>query len=122
MILSIVAVVILAAASVFFVMRYALSKIESHTAPVSPVAQYEPVECSASMLSTTVDRIGSQAGQPVQFTTTLTNTGERPCFFDAADLRLHITSGDQIIYDTTTCQAGVAAAFVLPEKKFVKRA
>ena len=104
---------ILVAAAVFFVTRYALSKIESHTAPVSPVAKYEPVECSASMLSTTVDRIGSQAGQPVQFTTTLTNTGERPCFFDAADLRLHITSGDQIIYDTTTCQAGIGSKTLL---------
>ena len=113
LIVFVVAAVVLAIAAILLVTRYALSKIENHTAPVSPVEQYAPVECSADMLSTSVDRLGSQAGQPLQFTTSITNTGERPCYFDAADLRLHITSGDQIIFDTATCQAGIGSKTLL---------
>ncbi len=112
-ILFLVVATLLAVAATVFIIRYALSKIESHTAPVSPVEQYEPVECSTETLTVTVDRSGSIAGRPMHFTTSLTNTGERPCYFDTDDLRLHITSGDQIIYDTSTCQAGIGSKLLL---------
>lgn len=105
--------VVLAVLAVVFVMRYALSKIESHTAPASPVEQFAPVECSSDMLVTSAERLGEQAGQPMQFTASITNTGERPCHFDATDLRLNITSGDQTVYDTATCQTGIGSKVLL---------
>lgn len=108
--------IVLAVVALVGVVKYALSKIETHTTPVNPVAEFEPVACDADMLVTSVERTGSTSGKPVTFSASITNKGARPCFFDAAELRLQLTSGNQTVYDSQVCQAGPAAKLLLLDK------
>lgn len=111
--LTVLLVILLAVGATFVAVKYALSKIEKHTVPVNPVEQFEPVACSSGSLSTAVNSAGGAAGQQVTLSASITNKGEAPCYFDAADLRLQLTSGDQTVYDSQVCSSGPASKILL---------
>lgn len=110
--LTILLIVVLAIVATFVAVKYALSKIEKHTVPINPVEQFDPVACSSSMLSTTV-QVASTGKSQVAVSVSITNKGDTPCSFDAADLRLQLASGDQTAYDSQVCESGPAAKILL---------
>ncbi|WP_126416758.1 hypothetical protein [Trueperella bialowiezensis] len=89
---------------ILLVYNFLTSKLADGEPRPDPLEKFEHVACDPQNLAVTVDRSGTQAGQPVAFTANIKNTGSRPCYFDAADLHLRIESGDQTIYDTSACE------------------
>ncbi|WP_406714542.1 hypothetical protein QEU98_00875 [Trueperella pyogenes] len=104
---------LLAVAAVIFVIKYALTKIETHSTPVNPVAQFEPVACTPSELTASAEVAGRTAGKPIKVATSIKNRGEKPCYFDASELRLQLTSGDHTVYDSQVCKTGPANKLLL---------
>ncbi|MDY5152938.1 hypothetical protein [Actinobaculum suis] len=72
----------------------------------TPQPLYEPVECTAAMLESSLGLKGGVVGAPTVFTLTLRNTSmDNPCFIDVgrAHVNVKITSGSADIAETAGC-------------------
>lgn len=107
--LRIIGWVLLAIAAVvatFVVVNYSLRKIDEHTTASDPAVVFEPVECTAEMLDVQLIQSGMTAGGDVTVGVELKNNDPTvPCYLnpDANKLRFEITSGEQVIFDSTAC-------------------
>ncbi|MCF2706011.1 hypothetical protein I6E29_01835 [Arcanobacterium haemolyticum] len=91
----------------------------SDSARVDPTALYTPVACEASQVRTEMETSNSDAGAPVTFTVTLTNTSqEHPCWIDTgwAHVNVDVSSGSAHLASTKDCQAGSESKTLLLDR------
>lgn len=98
---------------------FSLKKIEEHATPPDPAAAFEPIPCEMDMVAADISHTGSIAGQPVAVNVTVKNARSRvPCVMKTSlqDFKVTITTGDLKVFDSETCEAGIAAPRLLLDK------
>lgn len=107
------AIVILAAVGVaaagLLSVRHSLTHLEESTARPDPADAYREIPCTPKLLSGVLENTHTYAGKPISFTSTLTNTDKkRACYLDGgySAMRVEITSGDQLVWDSQACEIG----------------
>ena len=89
--------------------RDSLAQVEVNTSAPNPADEFREVQCTSEMLDFSSAYSGRAAGDPVNFTATLSNTDPKhPCFIDAGydHVKVIVTSGEETIWDSQKCALG----------------
>lgn len=93
-----------------------LHDIKAATAAPDPTDEYREVGCTPNLLNAQLSQRSTYAGKDVIFSGVLTNSdAKRACHVDAGyeHIYLRLTSGEQIVWDSRTCEVGEKSTLLL---------